>query len=368
MAERYIPIYKPVMSQEMLAAAQGALLNERLILGESVYKFEEEFARFCGTKYAVSTNSGTSALFFSLLATGMRRGQEAITTDMSFIASANCVFHAEGKPVLCDVQKDGNIDPSKIGKLANGKTHALIPVHLHGNPAEMDEICEIAKEKGVFVIEDACQAHGAEYGGKLVGSIGDAGCFSFNPMKNMTVGGDGGMVVTDDQELAQKVRVLADTGRKSCYDHEHTCIGYTGRLNTVNAAIGRVQLRKLREWNEDRRFVASEYFKGLGGIDGIELPEEQKGRKSAYNKFVITVKEGRDRLKDHLWGLGIATDAHFRVPIHMHPIYKELGYGKKKYPGAEEYARTTLSLPTYPFMDLNDLDFVCSSIRQFFNK
>ncbi|HID72706.1 TPA: DegT/DnrJ/EryC1/StrS family aminotransferase [Candidatus Micrarchaeota archaeon] len=366
MAGTYIPMYKPVMDQEMLEAAKYSLLNERMILGESVYKFEEEFARFCGTKYAVSTNSGTSALFFSLMASGMTKGKEGVTTDMSFVASANCIFHAEGRPVLCDVKGSGNIDPSKMKKLLNGKTRAVIPVHLHGYPADMDEIVEMAESKDIPVIEDACQAHGAIYNGRMAGSMGHAGCFSFNPMKNMTVGGDGGMVTTNDQKLAEKVRELSDTGRKSCYDHEHTCIGYTGRLNSVNAAIGRVQLRYLKGWNEDRGYIADEYFKRLEGLDQIELPEEEEGKTPAYNKFVIRVKKDRDRLKDHLYKYEIYTDAHFKIPIHRQPIYKELGYGEKKYPGAEEYARTTLSLPVYPYMTNDEIGLVCDKVEEFF--
>jgi len=320
-----------------------------------------------GTKYAVSTNSGTTALSFTLQASGMKNGQEGVTTDMSFIASANCVLHACGKPVLCDTTENGNIDPSKVKPLVNGKTHAIIPVHLHGYPAAMNEINEIGEEKDVLVVEDACQAHGAVYHGKKAGSLAYAGCFSFNPMKNMMVGGDGGMVTTNDKELADKIREISDTGRKTCYDCEHTSIGYTGRLNTVNAAIGRVQLRHLKEWNEDRTYIAGEYTARLKDIEGLELPKTEKGVVPAYNKYTIRLKE-RDELNRFLWDKNIVNDGIFRIPIHLHPVYKSMGYGKKKYPGAEEYARTTLSLPTFPYMDFQDVAYVCDSILEFFDK
>lgn len=365
MADRCILLSKSIVSDEMLLAAQDALLNERLILGESVYKFEEEFARYAGTKYAVSTNSGTSALFLSLLASGIGRGHEVITTDMSFIATANVALHAGAKPVLCDVNGHGNIDAPKIRKLVRKKTKAIIPVHLHGYPADMDDINALAG-RGITVIEDACQAHGAEYRGKRAGSLAEVGCFSFNPMKNMTVCGDGGMVTTNDANVAATVRELADTGRKTPYDCEHTSIGYTARLNTVNAAIGRVQLRHLDAWNEDRRWLAKEYLRMLRDIRGIELPPEEKGKLPAYNKFAIKAKE-RDGLKDFLWKRGISTDPHFSIPIHLHPAYRRLfGYKRGRFPAAEDYAATNLSLPTYPHMDAEDIAYVCDSIREFF--
>lgn len=368
MNRAYIPLYKPVITQEMVTAAEDALKNERLILGESVHKFEQEFARFCGVKHAVATNSGTSALFLSLLAIGMRKGYEAVTTTMSFIATANVVLHTNAKPVLCDVNNYGNIDPASIKKAIRKKTKAIMPVHLHGYPAEMKEINEIAEKKNIMIIEDACQAHGATYNGKMVGSIGDIGCFSFNPMKNMTVGGDGGIITTNNSDIAKAVAELVDCGRKSPYHCDHSRIGYTARMNTINAAIGRVQLKYLNEWQRDREFLVKEYSRGIQDIKEIRIPQVTNNIKPGYNKFVILTKKQK-KLMDYLLNNNIATDAHFSIPIHLQPVYKKLfKYKKGDYPAAERYAKTTLSLPLYPYMKLADIDYICQKINQFFNK
>src|SRR6266852_1671430 len=262
-----IPLMRPVVDEEMLQAALFALQNEKLVMGESVYKFEEEFARYCGTRYAISTGSGTAALQIALQSIQIGQSDEVLTSPFSFFATSNAVIHAGAQPRFADVEDDGfNLDPSKAESKLTARTRTIIPVHLYGQPARMDEFRDLAEDKGISIVEDACQAHGAEYDGKRVGSIGRGGCFSFYTSKNMTVCGDGGMIVTNDEKVADAARSFRDCGRASKYTMSR--IGYTSRLNTVNAAIGSVQLRKLDGWNKVRREMANLYRRELSGTEG----------------------------------------------------------------------------------------------------
>jgi dTDP-4-amino-4,6-dideoxygalactose transaminase len=364
-----IPLDKTIMTGEMVGAAADALYNEHPLFGESIQRFEEEFARFCGTDYAVAVGSGTDALTFALMAGGLR-GRKALTTPSSYIATANSAFHAGGEPSFCDIDgKTNNIPPEKIesalAKKTDNKIAAIVPVHLHGYPADMDDIMGIAEKKGLFVVEDACQAHGAAIGGKMAGAAGHAAAFSFNPVKNMSVGGSAGMVTTDDGKIAKTVRMLADAGRESIYTHEHKIVGFSSRMNTVNAAIGRVQLRLLPEWNRKRREAAAEYARGLAGVKGIALPLMGSGKAlPAFNKFAIKT-ERRDALKDFLYSSGIECDAHYPIPIHLQPPYRKMGYKKGDYPQAERFADTTLSLPLFIDMTKEEIAFVCEKVREF---
>lgn len=350
-----IPLMNPAFTEEMEDAAICALKSERFVLGESVFKFEEEFANYCGTKYAVAVSSGTSALHLSLLSLGPAR--KVITTPMSFIATANSILHAGGVPVFADIEEGtGNID---VEKLSIDGANGIMPVHLYGQPCEMDKILEL-KEEGLTVVEDACQAHGAEYKGKKVGSIGDAGCFSFYPSKNMNVGGDGGMVTTNNEEISEKIRKLRDCGRKGKYEHD--VVGYTHRLNTVNAAIGLVQLKYLDEWNKKRAKIAGIYRKLLP--DKILLAE--KGHvKHVYHAFVIKVAK-REKLAEHLRDSGIEVGVHYPLPIPLQPIYRELfDYKEGQFPVAEKFCREVLSLPIYPLLSKDEVEFVCEKINEF---
>jgi perosamine synthetase len=351
----HILLSKPVFTEEMKEVAIDALQNEFFILGESVFKFEEEFARFTGTKHAIAVNSGTTALSLSLIALGVGNSDKVMTTPMSFVATANAIVHANGRPVFSDVAADtGNLDPGSI-KSTNG-VKGIIPVHLYGNPCNMDKLMEY-KEKGLFILEDACQAHGASLDGKKAGSIGGLGCFSFYSIKNMTVGGDGGMITTSDDDLAARLRILRDCGRISKY--EHTMIGYTARLNTVNAAIGRVQLKYLDQWNDMRRHIAGIYRK--------HLPEEillRENGKSVYHIFAIRTDK-RDAIATHLKKFGIDTGVHYPLPIHLQPVYRELyGYKEGDYPESERLSREELSLPIYPGLTDDEARFVCEKIRE----
>lgn len=367
-----IPPARPVMDKEMIENAVYALRNEMISMGESVYKFEEEFARFIGTKEAVSTNSGTMALLLSVIGAGIEKGEKVLTTPFTFIATSNAVIHAGAMPVFADISlKDYLLDPSKAEKeLKKGGIKAIIPVHLYGKPADMERFMELKERYGVNIIEDACQAHGAYYGSKRAGSMGDFGTFSFYAIKNMTVGGDGGMVTLNDEDVAKKLRSIRDCGRKGKY--EHIYVGYTARLNTVNAAIGRVQLRKLDSWNERRRHIASIYREKLKDVEEIVLPpEDDHDSKSVYHLFVIrTKKEGeRDKLREYLKENGIGTGIHYPVANHMQPIYRDMfGYRGGEYPESERAAPNVLSIPMFPLLKDDEVGYVAEKIREFYGR
>ncbi len=363
--ERNIPMAMPQFDKEMAEAAMSALQNERFVLGESVFKFEEEFARYVGTKYAVSTSSGTNALQFAFLALGVGNTDEVITSAFSFVASSNSVLHVGATPVFADIDaKTYNVDSAMLKQRIGKQTKILLPVHLYGYPCGMSEILDLAEDHGLKVVEDACQAHGAEYAGHKTGSIGDVGCFSFYPSKNMTVCGDGGMITTNNEDVAKLAAKLRDCGRKSQYEHD--IVGYTSRLNTVNAAIGRVQLRRLDEWDEKRRNVASFYDDILSDVEGITIPPKGGSRVvPVYHLYVIRTQK-RDELKDWLKRKGVQCGVHYPIPIPMQPIYKQMfGYKNGDYPVSELVSESCLSLPMYPDLSKEQVKYVCDSIQEF---
>jgi perosamine synthetase len=331
-----IPFFVQEFTDEMEEAAIHALRNESFVGGESVSKFEEEFAKYTGTKYGVSVSSGNGALQISLMALEIGESHEVITPTNSFIASANCIRMTNAKPILTDIDtNDGCID------LSNSKNdvNAIIPVHIYGNPCNFDSVKSFAEEQKIPIIEDACQAHGAEYKGKKVGSLGDIGCFSFYPTKNMTVGGDGGMTTTDNEEIASKIRSIRDNGRKT--KNEFDKLGFTMRLNNVNAAIGRVQLRHLDEKTARRREIASIYRKNLA--QDCILPENKEG-KSVYHQIVVK-HEKRDEIRKKLADNDIGSAIYYETPIHKQPIYEIY---KFELPNSEKFSKLILSLPSYP--------------------
>jgi perosamine synthetase len=365
-SEEIIPLMKPTFNEEMEKAAVEALLNEHFVMGESVYRFEEEFAKYCDVDHAVSTNSGTDALQVTLAALGISQGQEVITSPASFIATSNAVLHVGARPLFVDVDLTSyTIDPGLIQRAVRAKTRAIIPIHLYGYPADMDSINSIAHKNRLYVIEDACQAHGAYYEGRRVGSLGDVACFSFYPSKNMTVGGDGGMIVTNDEGIAKSAAKLRDCGRKSKYVHD--MIGYTARLNTVNAAIGRVQLRHLDEWNDKRRIIARIYDSLLSNLSKVILPPKGDREKlPAYHLYVIRTQY-RNKLITWLESKGIQCGIQYALPIHLQPIYRKIfGFKTGIYPLSEKLCRTCLSLPMYPELPTAKVKFVSEKILEFF--
>ena len=361
-----IPMGCPVFDEEMEVAAVNALRNERYVLGEDVFKFEEEFARYVGTRYAVSTSSGTNALQLSFLALGLSAGDEVVTSAFSFVASANAVIHAGSLPKFADIDaRTYNVDPNEMVKATTKQTRALLPVHLYGYPCNMTEIVDFAKSRGLKVVEDACQGHGGVYKGKKLGAIGDVGCFSFYPSKNMTVCGDGGMIVTDNETVAKTAAKLRDCGRISRYEHD--VIGYTSRLNTANAAIGRIQLKRLDDWNRKRVGLASLYDAYLSDIEEVAIaPQPCSGIEPVYHLYVIRA-ERRDELNAWLLKKGIQCGIHYPFPIPMQPIYRRLfGFKEDDFPQSLAASRSCLSLPMYPFLPKEDIEYICGQIRDFY--
>ena len=339
-------------TSEMEETAIHALRNESFVGGESVSKFEEEFAEYTGVKHAVSVSSGNSALQISLMALGIADNYKVVTPTNSFIASANCIRMTNAHPILADIDlKDGGIDVSGITQSVD----AIIPVHIYGNPCNFDSVKAFAEEQKIPIIEDACQAHGAVYKNRKVGSLSDVGCFSFYPTKNMTVGGDGGMTTTNNEEIAQKISSMRDNGRKT--KNEFDKLGFTMRLNTVNAAIGRIQLKHLDEKNSRRREIVSIYKKNL--VEDCILPENENG-KSVYHQIVIRHSK-RNEIRKGLADNDIGSAIYYETPIHLQPIYQEYGY---KLPNSEKFSKEVMSLPSYPQLTDEQILVICEHVNK----
>ena len=343
-----IPFFKPHVTQGVLDAVQGALQDEKLVMGESVFKFEQEFARYIGTRHAVSVNSGNSALFLALSALGIGPGKKVATSTNSFVASASSVLAAGARPVLCDIhESDGNIDISECGE-----PDALVPVHIYGNPCDWDAVAARAEQLDIPVVEDACQAHGASFRGKKCGSLGKAGCFSFYTTKNMTVMGDGGMVTTDDEGLAETIASMRDNGRIS--QDIHNKLGYTMRLNTVNAAAGRVQLRELDGMNASRRQIARAYAEKIGREHFVEHAPQ-----GVFHQIVLK-HDKRDSIQKHLESKKIGTRVHYPIPIHMQPLFRD----GTRLPRAEAFCNRILSLPSFPQLTGDQISKVAEAVSE----
>lgn len=365
-----VPLCKPIITYEMIRAIEIVIKHDKLTNGETVRLFEKMFAKYIGTRYAIAVNSGTTALYFSLLACGVKRGDYVITTPATFIATANAITYIGAKPIFVDISlKTYTIDTRKLEetvKQYKDKVKAIIPVHLYGYPCNMDRIIEIAEKYNLRVIEDACQAHGAIYHGKRVGSIGDAGAFSFYPSKNMTVAGDGGMITTNNEEIAEIATSLRDVGRSKDNPYLHERIGYTARMNSINASVGIVQLRYLDEWNEKRREIAKKYTQYLQDIgDIVTPPMDTKSVKSAWHLYVIRTKY-RDLLMNYLLDHGIECKIHYPIPVHLQPPYRKMGFREGMYPNAERWSKEVLSLPMYPELTDREIEYVVKHIVEFF--
>jgi dTDP-4-amino-4,6-dideoxygalactose transaminase len=332
------------------------------ILGKEVQLFEEEFAAFCQSQFAVGVDSGTSALELALRAYEIGPGDEVITAANSFIATALAISHAGATPVLVDIDPHTHtIDVGAIQKAISPKTKALLPVHLYGRPADMDPIWQLAERHNLVVIEDACQAHGARYKGRRTGSLAHAAAFSFYPGKNLGAYGDGGMVVTNDRRIAERVQMFRNYGQKQKY--HHLLLGYNRRLDTLQAAILRVKLRHLDEWNTARRWNATLYHNLLDET-GVVRPADTTDFHTVWHLYVIRCRE-RDRLQQHLAAQGIAAGIHYPIPIHLQPAYQDLGYRQGDFPVAEAYAEQILSLPMYPELRVGQIEHVTQAIRDF---
>ena len=329
--------------------------------GPFVEKFEQEFAGFCGSKHAVGVGSGTEALWISLLALGIGRGDEVITVPNTFIATAEAISLCGAQPVLVDIdEKSYNMDVSQIETAITERTRAIIPVHLFGQMADMDPIMEIAKRHGLFVIEDACQAHGAEYRGKKAGTIGDAGCFSFYPGKNLGAYGDAGALITNNSELAQKARTLRDHGQIKKYHHD--VIGWNSRMDGLQGAVLSVKLEHLTRWNESRRNNAKLYTELLSETGQVITPIETDYAKHVYHVYAIRVKN-RDKLITKLSENGINAAIHYPIPVHLQAAYHDLPTNNGGFPKAEMCASEFVSLPMFPELSHAQIMYVTEVIK-----
>jgi dTDP-4-amino-4,6-dideoxygalactose transaminase len=351
------------LSSELLPILEEVMAKGQFILGENVELLEKELADYCGTKYAVGVASGTDALLLSLEALGIGEGDEVITTPFTFFATSEVISLLKAKPVFVDIDsKTFNIDPDKIEDAITTKTKAVIPVHLFGQMAEMDDIEYLAEKYDLYIIEDACQAIGAEYKGRRAGSIGDTGCFSFFPTKNLGAFGDGGLITTNDEKLYEKIKLLRVHGSRKKYYHE--LIGHNSRLDEIQAAILRVKLKYLDDWIERRIEIAKIYSEGLKDLDVI-VPEVKPYLRHVYHQYVIRTKH-RDELQEYLSNKGIGTAIYYPLPLHLQECYKDLGYREGDLPEAEKASKEVIALPMWPELTNEEVNYIVESIREFF--
>jgi perosamine synthetase len=358
-----IPIARPLIGDEEEAAVLAALYSDRLAQGQRVRELEERFASFCGTREAVAVSSGTAALMTALAVHGLGPGDEVITTPFTFAATANAVLFTGARPVFVDVRGDDfDIDPSLIEAKITPNTRAILPVHLYGQTCDMEAIMSIARKHGLFVVEDAAQAHGARVDGKVAGSFG-TGCFSFYATKNMTTG-EGGMITTGDPAIAEKARRFRSHGESSRYVSES--LGYNFRMTEILAAIGLAQLRVLPGRNEQRRANAAYLTEHLGGVI---TPKEMPGRYHVYHQYTVRVPSpdgtstARDALAAKLTEAGIQTKVFYPVPVYRQPLYLDLGY-RDRLSVAEQLSREVLSLPVHPALRPDDLNTIVGAVNE----
>lgn len=348
--------------EEVGVALQQVLDQTAFAGGPFVARFEKEFAAYCGTQFAAGVGSGTEALWLSLLALGVGPGDEVITVPNTFIATAEAISCCGAKPVFVDVDETTyTMDPQRIEAAITPRTKAVIPVHLFGQTADMDPILEIARVRGLSVVEDACQAHGAEYKGRMAGSMGDAGCFSFYPGKNLGAYGEGGAVVTRHADLDRKIRMLRDHGQSKKY--EHGMIGWNARMDGFQGAILGVKLRHLPRWNEDRRRNAARYGELLRNVDGVVVPKEARSARHVYHVYAIRVAD-RDTLIRALGEKDIHCGIHYPVTVHLQEAYRFLGLGRGSFPMAEKCAAEFVSLPMFPELSGEQIERVAGEIRR----
>ena len=334
--------YAP-LREEINAEIQWVLDNTAFILGPKAKAFEERFATLHNAKHCIAANSGTSAIHLALLAHGVGPGDEVVVPAMTFIATAWPVSYCGATPVFCDVRQDtGTLDPACLERAITPRTKAVLPVHLYGQPCDLAEIGDICKSRDLVMIEDCAQAHAAEYQGRRVGTFGAAGCFSFYPGKNLGAYGEGGAVVTNDDALAQTMRILRDQGQSQRYHHD--MVGYNYRMEGIQAAVLGVKLKYIEEWNEQRRNAVRCYREGL---KGVTLPGQEKDRLHSCHLFVVRHKD-RDRLLQEFKEKGIDCGLHYPRPLHLQQAYAGLGHAKGDFPQAEGWADQCLSLPLFP--------------------
>ena len=352
--------YRSIKS-EIDAAIASVLESGQFVLGDEVTAFEAEFAAYCDARFGIAVNSGTSALHLALLAANIGPGDEVITVPFTFAATVAAICYTDARPVFVDIEPESyNMDVDQLEGAITKQTKAILPVHLYGQPADMDPILAIARRHGLVVIEDAAQAHGAEYKGRRVGAIGDLGCFSFYPGKNLGAYGEGGMVTTNNPDYAKTIRMLRDWGQARKY--EHALRGYNYRMDGLQGAILRVKLRHLEAWTEARRENALRYNELLSG-DGVQIPHQMAYARHVYHIYAIRTSH-RQALQQGLRVKGIETGIHYPIPVHLQEAYSELGFRSGSFPCSERAAEQVLSLPMFGELTEAQLENVASAVRE----
>lgn len=347
---------KPEIDQ----AIATVLESSQFVLGAEVAAFEREFASYCGARHAIGVNSGTSALHLALLAAGVGPGDEVITVPFTFVATVAAICYTGATPVYVDIDpKSYTMDAAALEGAITGRTKVILPVHLYGQPADMDPIVEVARRHGQIVIEDAAQAHGAQYNGRAAGSLGDMACFSFYPGKNLGAYGEGGMVVTGSQEYAGAIRLLRNWGESRRYYHDLR--GFNYRMEGMQGAILRVKLRHLERWTESRRAHAALYAERLAGT-GVTTPREMPYARHVYHVYAVRTPH-RDALLQSLAGAGVQAGIHYPIPVHLQKAYRDERYREGDFPVAESVAREVLSLPMFAEMTAAQIDEVCRAVH-----
>lgn len=357
-----VPLAAPTVTEEMKRSIVNVLESGRFVKGPKVKEFEEKFSGYCGVRYGIGVNSGTSAIYLALKALDLDKNDEVIVPSYSFIASATPILFAGANPVFVDVRGDYLMDMEDLEKRITDKTKAVICVHLYGQMCEMKRLLELKEKHNFYLIEDACQAHGAEYGGKKSGSFGDISCFSFFPSKNITVCGDGGMAITNDHELKYKTDMLRDHGRDYSTDEgkfKSTVLGLNFRMSEISAAMGIEQLKHIDAWTARRRKIAKIYDKLL--TNKIMKPSENQNRRHVYHVYAIRTDK-RDELRNFLSKNNIETGMHYPLAIHEQPVFA----GKWHLPVTEKICKEILSLPIFPTIEKEQVEFVCEKINEFF--
>jgi perosamine synthetase len=355
-----IPINKPIIGEEEKKAAlevldSGILTDASYEGGRYTREFEAKLRKILGTKHVIAVNSGTAALHCALLALGIKNGDEVIVPSFTFVATANAVIACGAKPVFVDISEDYNIDTKMLDKAINKRTKAIIPVHLYGYPANMDEISEIASKHSVSIVEDAAESLGAEYKGKQTGTLSDVGCFSFYATKVVTTG-EGGAISTNDDKLADSIRMIRNHGMVQGYDSR--VLGLNYRLPEINAAIGSVQLDKLEKFIKIRRRNANYLNSKFENEDGVYFTQNSKDRTHVFYLYTVSIKKGRDRIMNELRKKGIGASIYFKIPVHKTPLYSSLGYGSLKLRKTEKASKEVLSLPVHPAVSESDIEYI----------
>lgn len=361
-----IPLSRATVTPEMKQAMLDVADSGWFILGPETRAFEAEFAAYVGTKHAVAVSQGTAAIQLSLQALGVRPGDEVLVPSMTAFPTIEGVLHAGATPVMADLDRFAALDPEDAARRVTSRTVGIVPVHLYGGAADLAALGALARERGLWIVEDCCQAHGARWEGRTVGSVGRTGCFSFYPSKNLTVLGDGGMVTTDDDAIAARIRLLRDHGRVDKYTH--AVVGYNLRFNEIQAAVGRKQLALLESFIERRRAIASRYDAAFAEIEGLATPLERPGTRMVYHLYPVRLSSEaeRDALREHLKARKIETGIHYPIANHLQPAMQPFG-PPPSLPESEALAKTSLSLPMFPTLSDAEVETVAGAVREFFS-